>query len=63
MLDRACAGQMQDDLVFVLPDLATRSASSKPAPPGAGPVRTPLIDLNAQECEQLDALIKALGPQ
>ncbi|WP_426193463.1 5-dehydro-4-deoxyglucarate dehydratase [Massilia sp. DWR3-1-1] len=29
----------------------------------AGPVRTPLIDLNAQECEQLDALIKSLGPQ
>jgi 5-dehydro-4-deoxyglucarate dehydratase len=29
----------------------------------AGPVRTPLIDLNPQECEQLDALIKSLGPQ
>jgi 5-dehydro-4-deoxyglucarate dehydratase len=29
----------------------------------AGPVRTPLIDLNAQEREQLDVLIKALGPQ
>ena len=29
----------------------------------AGPVRTPLTDLDAQECEQLDALIKALGPQ
>ena len=29
----------------------------------AGPVRTPLIDLNAQECEQLDVLIKSLGPQ
>lgn len=29
----------------------------------AGPVRTPLMDLNAQECEQLDALIKALGSQ
>jgi 5-dehydro-4-deoxyglucarate dehydratase len=29
----------------------------------AGPVRTPLIDLNPQECEQLDVLIKALGPQ
>jgi len=30
---------------------------------GAGPVRTPLIDLNPMECEQLDALIKSLGPQ
>jgi 5-dehydro-4-deoxyglucarate dehydratase len=29
----------------------------------AGPVRTPLTDLDPQECEQLDALIKALGPQ
>lgn len=29
----------------------------------AGPVRTPLTDLDAQECEQLDALIKSLGPQ
>jgi 5-dehydro-4-deoxyglucarate dehydratase len=29
----------------------------------AGPVRTPLVDLNPQECEQLDALIKSLGPQ
>ncbi len=29
----------------------------------AGPVRTPLIDLNAQECEQLGALIARLGPQ
>jgi 5-dehydro-4-deoxyglucarate dehydratase len=29
----------------------------------AGPVRPPLIDLTGQECEQLDALIKSLGPQ
>lgn len=29
----------------------------------AGPVRTPLIDLNPQECEQLNALIQRLGPQ
>jgi 5-dehydro-4-deoxyglucarate dehydratase len=29
----------------------------------AGPVRTPLIDLNPQECEQLGVLIKSLGPQ
>jgi 5-dehydro-4-deoxyglucarate dehydratase len=29
----------------------------------AGPVRAPLIDLNPQECEQLDVLIKSLGPQ
>jgi 5-dehydro-4-deoxyglucarate dehydratase len=29
----------------------------------AGPVRTPLTDLTPQECEQLNALIKALGPQ
>lgn len=28
-----------------------------------GPVRTPLVDLNREECEQLDALIKKLGPQ
>lgn len=29
----------------------------------AGPVRTPLVDLTAEENERLDALIKALGPQ
>ena len=29
----------------------------------AGPVRTPLTDLKANEMAQLDALIKALGPQ
>jgi 5-dehydro-4-deoxyglucarate dehydratase len=29
----------------------------------AGPVRPPLVDLNPQECEQLAALIKSLGPQ
>jgi 5-dehydro-4-deoxyglucarate dehydratase len=29
----------------------------------AGPVRTPLTDLTPEECEQLNALIKALGPQ
>lgn len=29
----------------------------------AGPVRTPLIDLNPQECEELGALIAKLGPQ
>ncbi|RJP67176.1 5-dehydro-4-deoxyglucarate dehydratase [Hydrogenophaga sp.] len=30
---------------------------------GAGPVRAPLTDLKPAEMEQLDALIKALGPQ
>jgi 5-dehydro-4-deoxyglucarate dehydratase len=30
---------------------------------GAGPVRPPLTDLTGEECEQLDALIKSLGPQ
>ena len=30
---------------------------------GAGPVRPPLSDLTGEECEQLDALIKSLGPQ
>jgi 5-dehydro-4-deoxyglucarate dehydratase len=29
----------------------------------AGPVRTPLTDLKPAEMEQLDALIKGLGPQ
>ena len=29
----------------------------------AGPVRLPLTDLTPQECEELDVLIKALGPQ
>ena len=29
----------------------------------AGPVRTPLIDLNPRECEELGALIAKLGPQ
>ncbi|WP_020205739.1 5-dehydro-4-deoxyglucarate dehydratase [Cupriavidus sp. WS] len=29
----------------------------------AGPVRAPLTDLTEQECEQLDALIKKMGPQ
>jgi len=30
---------------------------------GGGPVRAPLTDLTPQECEQLHALIKSLGPQ
>jgi 5-dehydro-4-deoxyglucarate dehydratase len=29
----------------------------------AGPVRAPLTDLNEEECEQLDVLIKKLGAQ
>ena len=29
----------------------------------AGPVRPPLTDMTPQECEQLDVLIKSLGPQ
>ena len=29
----------------------------------AGPVRSPLVDLNPQECEELGALIAKLGPQ
>jgi 5-dehydro-4-deoxyglucarate dehydratase len=29
----------------------------------AGPVRTPLSDLKLSEMEELDALIKKLGPQ
>ena len=29
----------------------------------AGPVRTPLTDLKADEMAQLDRLIRALGPQ
>ncbi|MCY1558486.1 putative 5-dehydro-4-deoxyglucarate dehydratase [compost metagenome] len=30
---------------------------------GAGPVRAPLTDLKPAEMEQLDQLIRALGPQ
>ena len=30
---------------------------------GAGPVRPPLTDLSAGQCERLDALIRTLGPQ
>ncbi|HEX5737396.1 MAG TPA: 5-dehydro-4-deoxyglucarate dehydratase, partial [Hydrogenophaga sp.] len=30
---------------------------------GAGPVRAPLTDLKPAEMEQLDVLIRALGPQ
>ena len=70
--DTATTGRLIDD--FFLPYLAIRNkkagyavsivkAGATLVGHTAGPVRTPLIDLNAQECEQLDVLIKSLGPQ
>ncbi|MES2757135.1 MAG: 5-dehydro-4-deoxyglucarate dehydratase [Pseudomonadota bacterium] len=70
--DHATTGRLIDD--FFLPYLAIRNkkagyavsivkAGATLVGHTAGPVRTPLIDLNTQECEQLDALIKSLGPQ
>ena len=70
--DHATTGRLIDD--FFLPYLAIRNkkagyavsivkAGATLVGHTAGPVRTPLIDLNPQECEQLDALIKSLGPQ
>lgn len=55
---------------FFLPCLASPSRKAgyavrilKAVASGAGPVRPPLSDLTGEECEQLDALIKSLGPQ
>ncbi|MDL2356128.1 MAG: 5-dehydro-4-deoxyglucarate dehydratase [Pseudomonadota bacterium] len=70
--DTATTGRLIDD--FFLPYLDIRNkkagyavsivkAGATLVGHSAGPVRTPLIDLNPQECEQLDALIKSLGPQ
>ena len=70
--DFATQGRLIDD--FFLPYLDIRNkkagysvsivkAGANPVGHTAGPVRTPLIDLNPQECEQLNALIKKLGPQ
>ncbi|RJG21484.1 5-dehydro-4-deoxyglucarate dehydratase [Massilia cavernae] len=70
--DFATTGRLIDD--FFLPYLAIRNkkagyavsivkAGATLVGHTAGPVRTPLVDLNPQECEQLDALIKSLGPQ
>lgn len=70
--DTNTTGRLIDD--FFLPYLAIRNkkagyavsivkAGATLVGHSAGPVRTPLIDLNPQECEQLGALIKSLGPQ
>jgi 5-dehydro-4-deoxyglucarate dehydratase len=70
--DHATTNRLIDD--FFLPYLAIRNkkagyavsivkAGATLVGHTAGPVRTPLIDLNPQECEQLGALIKSLGPQ
>ena len=70
--DSDTTGRLIDD--FFLPYLAIRNkkagyavsivkAGATLVGHTAGPVRTPLIDLNPQEMEQLDALIKTLGPQ
>lgn len=70
--DHETTGRLIDD--FFLPYLAIRNkkagyavsivkAGATLVGHTAGPVRSPLVDLNAQECEQLDALIKSLGPQ
>ncbi len=70
--DHETTGRLIDD--FFLPYLAIRNkkagyavsivkAGATLVGHTAGPVRTPLVDLNPQECEQLDALIKSLGPQ
>ncbi|MES2069111.1 MAG: 5-dehydro-4-deoxyglucarate dehydratase [Pseudomonadota bacterium] len=70
--DTATTNRLIDD--FFLPYLAIRNRKSGYAVSivkagatlvghSAGPVRTPLTDMTPQECEQLDVLIKALGPQ
>ena len=70
--DRETTGRLIDS--FFLPYLAIRNrkagyavsivkAGATLVGHDAGPVRTPLTDLTAEECEQLNALIKSLGPQ
>ena len=70
--DFATTNRLIDD--FFLPYLAIRNRKSGYAVSivkagatlvghSAGPVRTPLTDLTPQECEQLDVLIKSVGPQ
>ena len=70
--DLATQGRLIDD--FFLPYLDIRNqkagysvsivkAGATLVGHGAGPVRTPLVDLNPEQCEQLGALIKSLGPQ
>ena len=70
--DHATAGKLIDE--FFLPYLKIRNrragyavsivkAGAKLVGHSAGPVRAPLTDLTGEEMEQLDALIKKLGPQ
>ena len=70
--DHVTTGRLIDD--FFLPYLAIRNkkagysvsivkAGATLVGHSAGPVRTPLVDLTPQECEQLGALITSLGPQ
>ncbi|AOY96214.1 5-dehydro-4-deoxyglucarate dehydratase [Cupriavidus sp. USMAA2-4] len=70
--DHATVGKLLDE--FFLPYLEIRNrragyavsivkAGAKLVGHDAGPVRAPLTDLDAQELEQLDALIRKLGPQ
>jgi 5-dehydro-4-deoxyglucarate dehydratase len=70
--DHATTGRLLD--TFFLPYLAIRNkkagyavsivkAGATIAGHDGGPVRTPLIDLNAEEREQLKALILTQGPQ
>ncbi len=70
--DFATTNRLIDD--FFLPYLAIRNrkpgyavsivkAGATLVGHTAGPVRTPLTDMTPQECEQLDVLIKSLGPQ
>jgi 5-dehydro-4-deoxyglucarate dehydratase len=70
--DHATQQRLLDE--FFLPYLAIRNrragyavsiikAGVKLVGRDAGPVRTPLTDLSAEECEMLDALIRKLGPQ
>jgi 5-dehydro-4-deoxyglucarate dehydratase len=70
--DHATVGKLIDD--FFLPYLKIRNrregyavsivkAGAKLVGHSAGPVRSPLTDLNEEELAQLDALIKKMGPQ
>lgn len=70
--DTATCNRLIDD--FFLPYIALRNrgqgyavsivkAGAKLVGHDAGPVRTPLTDLKPAEMEQLDALIRKLGPQ
>ncbi len=70
--DFATQGRLIDDFFLPYLDIRNRKAGyavsivkagATLVGHSAGPVRAPLVDLNGEEIERLDALIKKLGPQ